>query len=191
VLHYTFAPMRFIESPTFGILLSKTSPSGGARHEIECYVAALDVEDLAPGLYHYCAEDHSLELVRRPFTREMADRLCCGQTFCAQANVVCFLTAIFARTMHKYRHSRAYRIMLLNTGHIAQTFVLTCTALGLGAFQTAAFRDAEVDEAIGVDGLSEGSLYVVGASASALFAGRRRPAGAQPCWRASVWLEHG
>jgi hypothetical protein len=87
VLHYTFAPMRFIESPTFGTLLSKTSPSGGARHETECYVAALDVEGLVQGLYHYCAEDHSLELVRRPFTREMADRLCCSQAFCAQANV--------------------------------------------------------------------------------------------------------
>jgi SagB-type dehydrogenase family enzyme len=164
ILYFTFAPMRFIESPTFGTLLSKTSPNGGARHETECYVAALDVDDLPVGLYHYCGDDHSLEVVRRPFTREMANRLCCGQAFCAQANALCFLTAIFGRTMHKYRYSRAYRAMLLNTGHIAQTFVLTCTALGLGAFQTAAFRDSEVDEAIGVDGLTEGSLYVVGTS---------------------------
>ena len=36
MLHFTFAPMRFIESPTFGTLLSKTSPYGGARHETEC-----------------------------------------------------------------------------------------------------------------------------------------------------------
>jgi SagB-type dehydrogenase family enzyme len=164
MLHFTFAPMRFIESPAFGTLLSKTSPNGGARHETECYVAALDVEGLPAGLYHYCGDDHSLEVVRRPFTREMADRLCFSQAFCTQASALFFLTAIFGRTMHKYRHSRAYRITLLNTGHIAQTFVLTCTALGLGAFQTAAFRDSEVDEAVGVDGLSEGSLYVLGAS---------------------------
>jgi SagB-type dehydrogenase family enzyme len=164
ILHFTFAPMRFIESPTFGTLLSKTSPNGGARHETECYVAVLDVEGLPAGLYHYCGDDHSLEVVRRPFTRETADRLCHSQAFCTNANVLCFLTAIFGRTMHKYRHSRVYRAMLLNTGHIAQTFVLTCTALGLGAFQTAAFRDSEVDEAIGVDGLSEGSLYVLGTS---------------------------
>ena len=45
-------------------LALKTSPSGGARHPIECYVAARDVQGLRAGIYHYAADRHALERVR-------------------------------------------------------------------------------------------------------------------------------
>jgi hypothetical protein len=35
--------------------------------------------------------------------------------------------------------------------------------LGLGPFQTAAFRDSEVERALGIDGVNEGVLYLLGA----------------------------
>ncbi|MGH8905339.1 MAG: SagB/ThcOx family dehydrogenase [Egibacteraceae bacterium] len=163
VLHHTFAPMHFVDAGEFGTLLLKTSPAGGARHELECYVGVLNVTGVDRGLYHYCGENHSLELLESPFDAHIADRLCHGQGHCATASFVCFVTALFGRLMFKYRHPRAYRIMLLNAGHLAQTFVLVCTALGLGPFQTAAFRDSEVEEILGVDGFAEGALYVLGA----------------------------
>ena len=37
----------------FGSLLTKTSPSAGSLHPIECYVLAWNVRGLDPGLYHY------------------------------------------------------------------------------------------------------------------------------------------
>jgi SagB-type dehydrogenase family enzyme len=181
VLHYTFGPMHFVDAREWGTLQFKTSPSGGARHELECYVAALSVAGLEPGLYHYCAEDHSLEVVSQAFTAERLERLC-FDPHPASAAFVCFVTAVFGRAMHKYRHPRAYRVVLLDAGHVGQTFALACTALGLGPFQTAAFRDSEVDEALGIDGFAEGALYVLGAGRPAAvedaLPGPSRPAGA-------------
>ncbi|RJL33396.1 SagB/ThcOx family dehydrogenase [Bailinhaonella thermotolerans] len=171
VLHYTFAPMHFIDAGRYGTLMLKTSPAGGARHELEAYVAVLDVEDVAPGVYHYRAENHSLELVAEGFDAETAERLTYRQGF-GRAAFLCLLTAVFARSMYKYRDPRTYRIMTLNAGHLGQTFVLTCTALGLGPFQTAAFADTEVDALLGVDGVAEGCVYVLGAGRPAEPAGR-------------------
>lgn len=63
LLHYTFAPMMFCDADVFGPLPMKTSPSGGARHDLEGYVAVFAVEGIPPGLYHYNAEAHALELI--------------------------------------------------------------------------------------------------------------------------------
>jgi SagB-type dehydrogenase family enzyme len=163
VLFYTFAPMRFVDAHEFGMLQLRTSPAAGALHELECYVGVLSVAGIEPGMYHYCSRDHALERLSTPFSRELVERLTFGQRMCVEAGFICVVSAVFRRMMYKYRHPRAYRLLLLDAGHLGQTFVLTCTALGLGAFQTAAFRDTEVEQALGLDGFSEGALYVLGA----------------------------
>src|SRR5712692_11436567 len=55
LLGLTWGAQRWIEFPGLGRLALKTSPSGGARHPIEVYVAALRVKGLPRGLYHYAA----------------------------------------------------------------------------------------------------------------------------------------
>jgi SagB-type dehydrogenase family enzyme len=162
-LFLTFGPMMLYDAGDLGTLMLRTSPCGGARHELEPYVAVLDVDGVAPGLYHYNVESHCLELLDGSFDRHRLSRLTYESEMCTPSAFVCFVTAVFARTMWKYRHPRAYRVTLLNSGHMGQTFVLTCTALGLGPWQSAAFRDDEVEAALGLDGLSEGALYMFGA----------------------------
>ncbi|MFF4416042.1 SagB/ThcOx family dehydrogenase [Streptosporangium sp. NPDC001559] len=162
-LFYTFAPMQLYDAGDLGTLILRTSPCGGARHELEGYVAVLDVQDVPPGLYHYNAEAHALELVDPDFDRARLHRVTYESEMCTPSAFVCFVTVVFERTMYKYRHSRALRVTLLSAGHLGQTFVLTSTAVGLGAWQSAAFRDEELDEALGVDGFSEGVLYMFGA----------------------------
>jgi SagB-type dehydrogenase family enzyme len=162
-LFYTFAPMHLYDAGDLGTLMLRTSPCGGARHELEGYVAVLDVQDVPPGLYHYNAEVHALELIDADFDRERLHRLTYESEMCTPSAFVCFVSAVFERTMYKYRHSRALRVTLLSAGHLGQTFVLTSTAVGLGAWQSAAFRDGELDEALGLDGFSEGVLYMFGA----------------------------
>jgi SagB-type dehydrogenase family enzyme len=163
VLHYVFAPMHFIDAREFGTLFLRTSPCGGARQEIECYVGVRAVQGLEPGLYHYRPDTHALELVDDAYGPPMTGRLSFDQRMCGGAAFLCYLTVVFERAMYKYRHPRAYRVVLLDAGHLAQTFVLTCTALGLGAFQTAAFRDSEVEDALGLDGVREAPVYLLGA----------------------------
>jgi hypothetical protein len=65
--------------------------------------------------------------------------------------------------MWKYRFARAYRVVLLDAGHLCQTFCLTATWLGLAPFCTAALNDSLIERDLGVDGVTESALYVAGA----------------------------
>lgn len=163
LLHLCFAPMKLYDGGDLGTLMLRTSPCGGARHEVEPYVAVFDVTGVPPGLYHYNVESHALELLDPGFDRDALAGLTFEHTMSLPSAFVCFLTGVFIRTMWKYHHSRAYRVTLLNTGHLGQTFALTCTALGLGPWQTAAFRDDRVERALGIDGFTESALYMLGA----------------------------
>lgn len=162
LLRYTWGAMGTIEAPNFGPLLQKTSPSGGARHPAECYVVVNDVEGLRPGLYHYNHVDHVLERLKSGPMRKQVLAQTLGQEHVGAANAVCFMTAVFPRSMYKYRAPRAYRIVSLETGHLAQTFCLVATWLGLAPFATAAIADTAIEQAIGIDGVNESVLYVVG-----------------------------
>ncbi|RZS44737.1 SagB-type dehydrogenase family enzyme [Herbihabitans rhizosphaerae] len=163
VLHYTFAPMYFVDAREYGTLFMRTSPGGGARQELEAYVGVLNVDGVTPGLYHYNVEQHSLELIDPDFAAADVDRLAFGQQMAVTSGFVVFMTALVQRAAYKYRHPRTLRMIMLDAGHLAQTFNLVCTAAGLGPFQTAAFRDTEVERALGIDGIAETALYLLGA----------------------------
>jgi SagB-type dehydrogenase family enzyme len=162
LLYYTWGVMGAVQSPTFGPLPHKTSPSGGARHPGEVYLVALDVTDLAPGIYHYHAKDHVLEQLRRGRLRRRLLEWAVGQKHVANSAAVFLMTAAFPRSMWKYRSPRAYRVVTLDAGHLGQTFCLVATWLGLAPFTTAALHDTAIEHALGLDGISESILYIAG-----------------------------
>ena len=152
----------YLYSPRFGRLLHKTSPSAGARHPVEVYLMALRVEGLRPGLYHYHPAYHRLEMIRANATREKAWLYCARQNFTKNAGALFLMTAMFQRTMWKYQIARAYRVVLLDAGHLCQTFYLAATWLGLAPFCTAALKDTLIEKDLGIDGVRESVLYVAG-----------------------------
>jgi SagB-type dehydrogenase family enzyme len=152
----------------------KTSPSAGARHPIEVYVLALAVDGLDPGSYHYRPADHELELVSARSGPETARAWCAGQAHPANASAIFVMTAVFDRSMWKYPNPRAYRTVLLDAGHLGQTFCLTATHLGLASFCTAALKDSLIEDDLGLDGISESAIYVVGAGRSATSIAKRK-----------------
>jgi SagB-type dehydrogenase family enzyme len=152
----------YLHSPLFGKLLQKTSPSAGARHPGEVYLMALRVQGLGPGLYHYHPGYHRLETIRADATREKAWLYCARQNFAKNAAALFLMTAVFRRTMWKYHLARAYRVVLLDAGHLCQTFCLVATWLGLAPFCTAAIKDTLIEEDLGIDGIGESVLYVAG-----------------------------
>jgi SagB-type dehydrogenase family enzyme len=155
----------YIYSRRFGNLLHKTSPSAGARHPGEVYLMALRVKGLSPGLYYYHPAHHHLETVRTKATREKAWLYCARQDFAKNAAALFLMTAVFPRTMWKYHVARAYRVVLLDAGHLSQTFCLVATWLGLAPFCTAALKDTLIEKDLGIDGIRESILYVVGVGA--------------------------
>lgn len=152
----------YLYSPRFGKLLHKTSPSAGARHPVEVYLMALSVEGLEPGLYHYHPGHHNLEVVSPNATPQKAWLYCARQDFTKHATALFLMTAMFQRTMWKYHIARAYRVVLLDAGHLCQTFYLVATWLGLAPFCTAALKDTMIERDLGIDGIRESVLYVAG-----------------------------
>ncbi|MGO8827986.1 MAG: SagB family peptide dehydrogenase [Steroidobacteraceae bacterium] len=162
LLHATWGVQGYFQTQVFGRLPYKTSPSGGARHPGEVYLMALRVDRLDRGIYHYQAEHHRLARLPGRATPRTASAYCADQPYVARAAALFIMTAVFARTMWKYGRARAYRAVLLETGHLCQTFCLTATRLGLAPFSTAALKDSLIEKDLGLDGISESVLYVAG-----------------------------
>jgi SagB-type dehydrogenase family enzyme len=127
------------------------------------------VKGLDRGIYHYQAKDNRLARLPGTATPRMASAYCADQSYFAKAAALFIMTAVFARTMWKYGRARSYRVVLLETGHLCQTFCLTATRLGLAPFSTAALKDSLIEKDLGLDGISESVLYIAGVG---LVAGR-------------------
>ena len=162
LLGLTWGVREWVAVPPLGRFAVKTSPSGGALHPIEAYVVARDVEGISPGIYHYDATRHRLELLRRDATRKQMSDYVIGQRWFSEAAAFVFMTGVFTRTQWKYRYPRAYRVVLAEAGHLCQTFCLVATWLGLAPFCTMAMADSKIDRDLGIDGVTEGVLYVAG-----------------------------
>jgi putative peptide maturation dehydrogenase len=148
------------------VALAKTSPSGGAMHAVEAYPLVVNVQGLAPGLYHYDVASHSLgliEQIERETAGELVDEFTCGQFWFKDVHALVVLSARFRRSFWKYRHDdRAYGVLLMDVGHLSQTFYLVCTELGLGAFVTAFVNDRNIENRLGLDSAGEGVVAALG-----------------------------
>src|SRR5215469_13908329 len=163
LLFYTWGVTGYLRSSLLGKLPLKTSPSAGARHAIEVYLLALRVRGLRRGLYHYSPDRHRLERLTVSPRHRQAAEYCADQDWVRNAAALFIMTAVWERSMWKYRFARAYRTILLDAGHICQTFCLMATHLRLAPFCTAALKDSVIEKDLGLDGLAESVLYVAGA----------------------------
>ena len=162
LLWFTWGIQAWIEVPA-GRLALKTSPSGGARHPIEVYVLARKVEGLRPGIYHYAADAHRLRLLRAGATSRQIAEYVGGQPWFGGAAAEMLMTAVLPRTLWKYRYAGAYRNMYIDAGHLGQTFCLVAERMGLAPFCTRALAESKIERDLGIDGVAETALYVVGA----------------------------
>jgi putative peptide maturation dehydrogenase len=146
--------------------IKRTSPSGGGLHPIEVYPLVVNVEGLPSGLYHYNVENHRLDTISKLSEEEARSRIrlyTAGQSYFQTAAVVFIMTARFYRNFWKYRqHPKAYSVVLMDAAHLSQSFYLVCTELGLGPFVTAAVNNRNIDEHLGCDGITEGTLVICG-----------------------------
>jgi SagB-type dehydrogenase family enzyme len=163
LLFHSFAPYRVIDGGPFGTVQGRASAAAGGRHEVEAYVVVFDVAGLRPGLYHYGPRQHVLQLVKDGVSRDRIAEITYRQAPSYEAPMTIFTTAVVDRLSWKYRHPRAYRLWMYDAGHYGQTFALTATALGLGAFQTVMFNDSEVERLLDIDADQEFAVYLLAA----------------------------
>jgi SagB-type dehydrogenase family enzyme len=161
ILGLTVGIQQWVEADAFDIPL-KTSPSGGARHSVECYVVARDVRGLKPGIYYYAPDSHALKRIGGPVPVARLRTYFPGSEYFAKASAMLFFTVVFERLLWRYPYARAYRAALIESGHLCQTFCLTATWLGLAPFCLMALADSVIEQDLGIDGIRETVLYAAG-----------------------------
>ena len=149
----------FVKTET-GLLPLKMTPSGGARNPFEAFVWARNVHGISPGVYHYSALDHSLEKLETGTNQSPMDLLK-GQEWADNMPAIIFLVAALRRTTWKYNDPNAYRVVLIEAGHIAQNMMLACANNSLTACPTAALSHRQVSTLLGLGDITQTPVYAL------------------------------
>ena len=144
----------------------RPAPSGGARHPFETYVVVQNVEDLSPGVYRYLPLEHvgekrvSIEFVSEfENNQQHISDMVVGQKWAVTAPIVIIYSCVAYRAEWRYS-TLSHRVALIDLGHVGQNLMLSAAALGLGSCNMAAYDQKLCDEALGLDGYEEYTVYV-------------------------------
>jgi nitroreductase len=117
------------------------------------------VEDLGPGLYHFCPGDFALRRLRDADVRDALARAA-GDDSLARRAVTIVLSAIFWRNTWKYQ-ARGYRHLFWDSGTMLANLDAAGRALGLAPRIVTGFVDADVNRVLGVDVEHEAALELI------------------------------
>lgn len=162
VLFNTFGKMGTVEFQPQGEFYLKTSPSGGARHPIEAYPIIFDSE-IQNGIYHYSVDENALEQIYSKANLEEIKKL----IYELKTNpmfpikMIIILSAVFPRSMWRYREPRSYRVVLHDMGHILETMKIICKAFGIKTYYGHGFHDAKLEKLLNISGVDEAVLKFV------------------------------
>ncbi len=138
----------------------RTVPSAGARHPFETYMSINKVTDLKPGLYHFLADIHQLEIVRLGSdVNLLLTAATLQQKHVANSAVTFIWVAVPYRTSWRYS-SRAYRYLYMDAGHVCQNLSLAAEAIDCGICPIGAYHDDLVNELVKVDGTNQFAIYL-------------------------------
>ncbi|MFI6044162.1 SagB family peptide dehydrogenase [Nocardia sp. NPDC051321] len=155
----------------FKVQHGRSAPSGGALYPLEAYVA---VGDSGPGLYHYDAAHHCLELLR---TGDHRGALAPGSSVPA---AVVVLTTRFWRNGFKYGEF-GYRLQTQEIGVLAAHAEAIAARLGTTVDTRLDFADESVHALLDVDPRAEAALAM-------MFVGDDAAAASTPSYRELIEL---
>jgi SagB-type dehydrogenase family enzyme len=128
----------------------RAAPSAGAKYPMEIFIVAGKVDDLAPGIYRYLPETHSLEVVRRGDLRsELCDEAL-SQEWVEEAALNIVIAGVYERTTEKYGE-RGIRYVHIEVGAVAENIYLQAETMGLGTTFVGAFSDEAVKKLLRID----------------------------------------
>lgn len=137
----------------------RSVPSAGSRHAFETYIAATHIAGLEPGIYRYLALSHRLVQVRQreDVAKDMVGAMG-GVKWVKDAAAVFIWAAVAYRSEWRY-NKEAARVMLIDAGHVCQNLYLATEAIGCGTCAIGAYRQADIDNLLGLDGCEEYVVY--------------------------------
>lgn len=159
---------RTFDDPVLGGTSRRPYPSGGARHPLEIYPVCNSVDDIGRGAYWYDPKAHLLYPVAssddrlNALNREV--RWAAGGIPNRDPPVILVITAVFGRTMWKYRRI-GLSLILKDLGGLYQTMHLVATAMRLAGCPLGAGNESENARWLGLDPLVESQVgaFLLGA----------------------------
>jgi SagB-type dehydrogenase family enzyme len=134
-------------------------PSGGGLYPVELAIYASAVRTLDRGFYLYQPLGHSLTRAAAEPVQKIGDLMGGHAVDDAAFCVLLFLD--FGRVSLSKYGRKAYRLALLEAGHLAQNLLLVATALGLATLPLCGFDDERLSQAAGLQYPQQPVVYVI------------------------------
>jgi SagB-type dehydrogenase family enzyme len=160
ILACGYGIIRTAHLDSIGHIYLRTTPSAGGLFPLEIYALARRVEGIVDGLYHYDVRRHRLEFLRAGGWFPELDHTLLMAPLIRGANLILFLSAVFARSQNKYG-PRGYRYIMLEAGHAAQNICLSAVEQGLGSLCMGGFLDGRLNTFLGLDSINEAVIYSI------------------------------
>jgi|GEM_PF-1194803 len=143
-----------------GPAANRAYPSGGGLYPVEVIIYPTSIADVPPAFYYYQALAHRMIRVAPPIPDSEVKRLLANHPV-EGASFFVFLYLDFMRVGLSRYGMKAYRLALLEAGHIAQCILLSATAAGLGTLPLCGFDDRHLSQAAGLSYPEEAILYSI------------------------------
>lgn len=139
----------------------RTYPSGGALYPVELLVWPLFVEGLDPSrCYYYQILANRLLPLTPNDGRNVRDCLN-AENDVKDASALLLLFVDFTRTSLGKYGPKAYRLALLEAGHLGQNLLLTATAQGLASIPLCGFQDDAISTISGLQFPYQAVVYAI------------------------------
>lgn len=140
----------------------RTVAGGGGIHPVEIYLMAWNIDGLQPGIYHFHPLNGTVVLIddRNPY--DLAVATIPGEDairIAPESSGMFAYTSVFERSKKKYGN-RYLRFCILEVGAVYQNMDLAASAMDLMLYPQGSFYEAEMNQALGIDGVGEACLHM-------------------------------
>ena len=160
LLYFTNGVTGIVRYSSGQSLLLRAAPTAGGLYPTEIYLAVRNCSYLESGIYNFQVKDHALVLAWEGNYWSAFEKYCMGHEAIAQSHFLILLTAVYQRSTWRYSE-RAYRRILLDTGHVLGNLAAYASCEGITAYPIAGFFDASLNALLYLNKAKEGVLAVV------------------------------
>lgn len=159
LLYFTNGVTEIVRMPERPFLM-RAAPSAGGLYPTEIYLISRGRTELPEGLYNYQVRTHRLATVRQEDLWSRLQAACFDHPALRETDLAVLLTGVFYRSWWRYE-DRAYRRILLDTGHVLGNLTLYAPLIDRLAVPIGGFDDQALDDLLFLDPQEEGTLAVV------------------------------
>ncbi|MNX05921.1 Nitroreductase family protein [compost metagenome] len=140
--------------------LMRAAPSAGGLYPTEVYVAARGYPGLPDGLYNYQVRQHELIGFWEGDVHPRLAELSFDHPAIAASDLIMILTGVFFRSSWRYQ-DRAYRRILLDSGHVWGNSAMMAPFFGREAFPIGGFHDNALEDLLFLERHVESGLMLL------------------------------